>query len=148
MWKKGHYAKECPTRKDFIHTKVGDKDEDEDDYQDDEATSGHIFQQSKFSHLSRDWLLLHNQSTLDQIVNKEYLTDIHTVDKLIIVFCNAESTTTNKQGKFGKFTVWYILEGIANVIMLKIMTEHYRVTYDSGIGGGAFTVHTKKERET
>ena len=50
----------------------------------------------------------------------------------------------NKQGKFGKFTVWYNLEGIANVILLKTSTEHYQVTYDSDIKGGAFTVHTKK----
>ena len=118
-------CKGVPTRKNYMHTNVGGEDKHKGDYQDDEPASGHIFHRSKFSHLHRDWLLLDNQSTLDQIVNKEYLTDIHRVDKSITVFCNAGSTTMNKQGKFGEFTMWYNPEGIVNVISLKTMTEHY-----------------------
>ena len=44
---------------------------------------------------------------------------------------------------FGKFQVWYNLDGIANVISLNTMTEHYWVMYDGDDKGGVFTVHTK-----
>ena len=39
--------------------------------------------------------------------------------------------TTNQKGMFEKFHMWYNPNGIANVISLKTMTEHYHVTYDS-----------------
>ena len=105
---------------------------------------GHIFNQSKFSQCSKDWLLLDHQSTLDQIANKEYLTDIQMVDKPSTVFCNAGSTATYKKGMFVKFKLWHHLDVIVNVNSLKIMKKHYWVNYDSYDRDGLFTVHTPK----
>ena len=71
-------------------------DEDNDD-----RNTEHIFHQNECSHLSNDWLLLDNQSILNQFVNKQYLTNIHIAQKPIIVFCNAGSTY--QKGMFGNF---------------------------------------------
>ena len=61
-----------------------------------------------------------------------------------MVYCNAGSTTTNQKGMFGNFSIWYNLQGIANVLSLKMFTDHYLVTYSSNDSGGVFTVHTPK----
>ena len=45
----------------------------------DDSNIKHIFHQTRGGHLSKDWLLLDNQSTLDQFVNKKYLTNVNTV---------------------------------------------------------------------
>ena len=55
--------------------------------------------------LSKEWLLLDNQSTVDDMVDNKYLTNIHTVKQPLIVFCNAGSTMTNQKGMFGKFSI-------------------------------------------
>ena len=44
---------------------------------------------------------------------------------------------------FGNFSIWYN-PGIANVLSLKTITDHYLVTYNSNDRGGVFTVHTPK----
>ena len=77
-----------------MHTAITDNVDEDDEYQEHESNSGHIFHQSKFNHLSKELLLLDNQSTLHQIVNKIYLTYIQTVKKLT-VFCNAGSMAIN-----------------------------------------------------
>ena len=72
-----------------------------------ESNTEHIFCQGTHDNLNRDWLLADNQSAVDQVTNGKYLINIHTVDHLIMVHCNAGSTATNQNGLLGKFTVWH-----------------------------------------
>ena len=48
--KKGHYAKECPKKGDYMHTIIADEEEVDDECQEDGPNSGHIFHQTKFKH--------------------------------------------------------------------------------------------------
>ena len=118
---------------------------DEDNGQDKESMNDeHIFPQTGGGDLSKDWVLLSNKSNLDQFVNPKYLTNIHTVKQPIMVYCNAGLTTSNQKGMFGNFSVWYNPQGIANILSLKTVTNHYLVTYNSSDRGGVFTIHTPK----
>ena len=91
----------------------------------------HIFHKIGGNNLSKHLVLLDNQSTFDQFVNASYLTNIHSVTTPIMVYCNAFSTSTKQKGVFGKFPVWSNPNGIANVLSLKTITDHYLVTYNS-----------------
>ena len=72
-----------------------------------------IFHQNVGNTLSKHWVLIDNQSTLDQFVNAEYLTGIHTVLTPIIVYCNAGSTSTTRRVCSGTFqfgSTWTVLQ--------------------------------------
>ena len=56
----------------------------------------HMFYQVAKRVLCRDWLLLDNQSIVDQFINLAYLKSIHSVDKPEHVSCNADSRSQNK----------------------------------------------------
>ena len=139
---KGHYARECPKRMECMHTNVAN---DKDEQQDDEFSLEHVFHQSGVNQLNKDWLLLVNKSILDHIVNPAYIKNIWTVKQLITMFCNTGSTANNQKGSFEMFDVWYNPNGIANVLSLKAMTEHYQVTYDGGNRGRIFVIHLPAE---
>ena len=58
--------------------------------------------------ISKWWLLLDSQSTLDLICNRELLNDVWTVDEGVHICCNAGSRYTNQQGYLpGYGVVWY-----------------------------------------
>ena len=73
--KNGHYAKNCPQKANYMNATVGDikldvgSDNDHDE---------HICHHNVGDNLNKHLVLLDNQSTLDQFVNTEYLTGIHT----------------------------------------------------------------------
>jgi hypothetical protein len=50
--------------------------------------------------------------------------------------------TTNKVGKYGGLSVWYISNGIANIFFMNELEKHYRITYNSW--QGYYVVHTPK----
>ena len=57
-----------------------------------------MFRQNIYGIQSKTWFLLDNQNFMDQSVNSKYLKDIHNVNRLVEVFCNAGSTFTDQQG--------------------------------------------------
>ena len=69
-----------------MHTTVMDKEERE--------VEEHIFHQVATSVLRKEWLLLDNQSMVDQFVNAKYLTNISTAEQLMTVYCNTRHVTT------------------------------------------------------
>ena len=136
---KGHYATNCKKRqKELIHTTIADSSNDDSDEVE------HIFDQHITGVLCNTWLLLDNQSMVDQFVNPTYLHDIKSVGKHIDVYCNAGKTSTNQQGMFRGIKVWCNLLGIADVISLKTIKSMFRGTYDSDNSGGVFMVHITK----
>ena len=73
---KGHYARDCDKQQsELMHTNVANSSDDE------SGKVEHIFHQHISGVLSDSWLLLDNQSTVDQFVNSKYLQDIKRVGK-------------------------------------------------------------------
>jgi hypothetical protein len=93
--------------------------------------------------VNKNFLLLDNQSTVNQIANPSLLKNIRKLSKSITVHCNAGVTKTDLEGELGGMTVHHNPNSIANVLSLKsVMVEMHRVTYNSWDCGGVFMVHT------
>ena len=78
------------------------------------------------------WILLDSQSTVDLFSNPRLLTNIRSIDKELKVRCNAGIATTNLIGDLpGYGTVWYLKDGIANILSLHRVASKLHVQYDS-----------------
>jgi hypothetical protein len=137
--KKGHIARECPNKNDAqvdeqIHANVQEEDLDEGD---------NIFvQKDERGIMNKNYILLNNQSTVDQIANPKLLKNIRRANKPITVHCNTGSTTTNLEGEFGSMTVKHNPYSIANVLLLHSIKQRHQVTYNSWDPGIIFQAHT------
>jgi hypothetical protein len=78
-------------------------------------------------------LLLDSCSTLNLLMDSALLDDIHEVDKTMHARCNAGTMKMNLMGQFGDFPepVWYNPDGVANILLLYIVSQHYWVTMDT-----------------
>jgi hypothetical protein len=88
-------------------------------------------------------VLLDSQSTVNQIANPAFLSNIRKAKKPVTVHCNAGSTCSNLEGEFGTLTINHNPRSIANVLSLHQAKDPHRVTYDSWDRGGVFQVHTQ-----
>jgi hypothetical protein len=88
--------------------------------------------------VNENYLLLDNQSTVNQVANPNLLKNIRKGEKPIIVHCNAGSTKTDLIGELGRMTVHHNPRSIANVLSLKSVMARHRMTYDSKDHGGVF----------
>ena len=70
----------------------------------------HVFHQASEKVISRDWLLLDNQSAMDQFVNSKFLKNNHAVENHVHVFSNAGCIFTIKKIIFGSVKVSYNLQ--------------------------------------
>ncbi len=129
--KKGHLAWECQSKKepDQVHANVEVQvEEEESDGDKDE----NIFAQHKAQGVvNKNYVLMDNQSTVDQIANPDLLTNIRKSQKLIVVHCNAGKTKTDLKGKLGDMTVHQNSKSIANVLSLHLVKQKHQVTYNS-----------------
>ncbi len=94
--------------------------------------------------VNKIYLLLDNQSTVDQIANPDLLTNIRKSQKPIVVHCNAGKTKTDLEGELGEMTVHHNPKSIANVLSLHSVKQKHLVTYDSWDRTGVFTMCTPK----
>lgn len=135
---KGHFARECGKKKEEgeqIHANVQEEDVDEGE---------NIFvQEVNRGVVNNNYVLLDNQSTVDQIANPALLKNIRKSEKPIVVHCNAGSTSTDLEGELGSMTVKHNPKSIANVLSLNSVKKKNRVTYDSWDRNGVFIVHTE-----
>jgi len=81
-------------------------------------------------------------STVTAFKNDKFLKSIKTEARGVKINCNAGAISTNKRGKYGNLKVWYLPDGIANIISMHELESLYRITYDSW--KGYYVVHTPK----
>ncbi len=144
---KGHLKRECPNKKtnkggEQVHANIeDDSDEGENIFMIIEGEN--IFVQARAKGVeNKNFLLLDNQSTVNQIANPSLLKNIQKLSKPIIVYLNAGVTKIDIEGDIGGMTVHRNPNSIANVLSLKSVAEMHRVMYDSWDCGGMFMVHT------
>jgi hypothetical protein len=110
--------------------------------EDDLSEGENIFVQAREKGVAKkNFLLLDNQSTVNQIANPSLLKNIWRLSKPITVHCNAGVTKMDLEGKLGRMTMHHNPNIIANVLSLKSVVEVHRVTYDSWDHGGVFMVN-------
>jgi hypothetical protein len=135
--KQVHFKRECPNKKedkDQMHATI-----DEDDNPDD---GENLFVQQKSNGMvSENYLLLDNQSTVNQIANPSMLKNSRKSSKRIKIHCNAGMSNTDLEGELGGMTVYHTPNGIANVLSLKSVADKHRVTYDSWDQNGVFKTY-------
>ena len=133
--KKGHLKQECPNKKDQDKDQMYATIDEEDNPDDDENL---FVQQKSNGMVNENYLLLDNQSTVNQIANPSMLKNIRKSSKPIKIHCNAGMSKTDLEGELGGMTVYHNPNGIANVLSLKSVAEKHRVTYDSWDRNGVF----------
>jgi hypothetical protein len=102
-----------------------------------------IFMQARAKGVvNKNFLLLDNQSMVNQIANPSLLKNIRKSSKPITAHCNAGVTKTNLEGQLGGMTVHHNPNSISNMLSLKSVADMHRVTYNRWDCGGLFMVHT------
>ena len=105
--KMGHYSNECPSKTGIQLLMAGVESDEFDDNEYYGASSfqvvnilseGMTFHQEE-QVLPKSWILLDNQSTVDVFCNRRLLTNVHEIDKVMNMQCNAGVTRTNMVGK-------------------------------------------------
>jgi hypothetical protein len=137
--KQGHLKWECPNKKedkDQMHATIDEEDNPD-------VGENLFIQQKSNGMVNENYLLLDNQSTVNQIANPSMLKNIRKSSKPIKIHCNAGMSKTDLEGELGGMTVYHNSNGIANVQSLKSVAEKHRVTYDSWDWNGVFKVLTK-----
>jgi hypothetical protein len=95
---------------------------------------------SQGGELPNDQAYLDGCSTVTAFKNGKFLRDIHSVREGIKINCNTGTVTTNKKGRFGRLSAWYLPDGIANIFSMHELEKLYRITFDSW--EGFYIVHT------
>ena len=129
--------------------KSGDDDKSDGKEKESKATDkevsekcGVLLSQRKTAYINPLWVLLDSESTDHIFCNPELLTDIEpTTDGEYLRLHTASGTIdTHQKAKFGELPVWYNPACLANILSLSLVTDQYRVTFDSE-DENAFRVH-------
>jgi hypothetical protein len=85
---------------------------------------------------------LNGCSTVTAFKNDKFLKSIQTEALGVKINCNVGAISTNKRGQYGNLKVWYLPNGIANIILMHELELLYCITYDSWVG--YYVIHTPK----
>jgi hypothetical protein len=139
-----NWAYECPQlsgeQQAQLHMNL---DAQEDGAEGQAVKEGHQLMHVSFNQggeLPDDRAYLDGCSTVTAFKNGKFLRDIHSVREGIKINCNAGAVTTNKKGRFGGLSAWYLPDGITNIFSMHELEKLYRITYNSW--EGFYIVHT------
>jgi hypothetical protein len=90
------------------------------------------------------WLIIDSCSSVNMVTNEELLHDITPVQNPINVHCNAGTVSINRNGLLGDYPerVWFNPHGIANILSLDNVSQHYNVTMDTSKSNSIALHHT------
>ena len=92
--------------------------------------------------LLNDQAYLDKCSTVTAFKNDKFLSRLRAVAAGIKINCNAGAAVTNMKGKFGRLNMWYLPNGIANILSMQELEKMYRITYASW--EGFYVMHTPR----
>ena len=92
-------------------------------------------QKKKYDSDLKTLILLDNQSTTDLFGNKNFLTNIRTVDDSLCIVSNGGEIICKKKGTLTNYgEVWYNPDAVTNILSLSNVTKKHRVTFNSNKG--------------
>jgi len=142
---KGHLARECTKKKtkeaEQMHTTIA-----EEEGQDLDEGENIFVQSSTRGGVNWSYVLLDNQSTVNQITNRNLMDNVRKTKNPITVHCNNGSSYTNLEGDLGGMTVYHNPYGIANILSLNSTKAKHRVAYDSWDRDGVFKEFKPSEK--
>jgi hypothetical protein len=94
--------------------------------------------------VNKNYLLLDNQSMVNQIANPDLLMNIRKSQKPIVVHCNAGKPKTDLKSELGDMMVHHNPKSIANMLSLHLVKQKHQVTYNCWDRNGVLVVHTPK----
>jgi hypothetical protein len=85
------------------------------------------------NHISMDWILLDNQSTINIFTNSSLLKNLRKSPTPLKIFSSGGTTDTNIIWDLPRYgQVWYHPLGIANILSLSnLIKKGYKITYSS-----------------
>ncbi len=118
--KKGHITQECPKNKEKEEKQMHANIEQDALTEEEDIDEGeNIFVQHKERGVvNKNWMLLDSQSTVNQITNPAFLSNIWKAKRPMTVYCNAGSSYISLAGEFGTLTIMHNPKGVANVLSL------------------------------
>ena len=113
----------------------------------DRTGTANLFKQD-YQMIQESWLLLDDCSTINIICNQHLVTNIHEVNQRCIISTNTGTGSTNFKATLKsnilpmKKKVWFDYNGIANIITMHSIQDHFRVSYGNWFGShcNAFVV--------
>jgi hypothetical protein len=71
------------------------------------------------------WAYLNGCSTMTAFKSNEYLSGLEVMPTGIKINCNAGLVSTKQMRNYGRMKVWYIPDGIANIISMHELEKLY-----------------------
>ena len=142
-----HWAYECPqlSNKQQAQLHMNIEAQEEEGGKEQEAQEGHQMLHVTLAQggaLPDDRAYLDGCSTDTAVKSDKHLKNIKTARGGVKINCNAGTVTTNLQGTFEGLKVWYLPDGIENILSMHKLEQSYRIMYDSW--DGYYVVHTPK----
>jgi hypothetical protein len=107
---------------------------------------GITLHQGTLSSIPRNWIVLDSASSVDLFVNSKLLHDIRESPEPLTIVSNTGTTTIHRFGYIPGYPekIWYHPDGAANVLSLRNVAKHFRVTFDTH-DQNCITVHVRPE---
>ena len=95
----------------------------------------------KYSHVSKEWILLDTQSTISVFNNKQFLTNILESKETLHAIMTGGYQDSYQVVEFPNLgTVWYNHNSITNILWMKEVWKLCRITMDTSIEPTLFVV--------